>query len=600
MFAGSDSAFFQTINRVNADLGVRQKEVLLVIVVAASLVVAARVLGPFELRQDQSLQLEAAQRLRLGLGLSTTRTVTTAPDVMEAPSPIYLTDWPPALSLLVAGLLLCGLSLEVALKVMYAVVTLGGWVGWGLVANYVLAGHFSKGAALSWIYLIVSALLPVLYTPWWGGTDVFLWAGVPYVVLLLFLANYRPRPAALIVAAGLLFGLLCSMRYASFFLAIAASLILLQTTIPDIKAFLRRSALFFIPSLIFIVPVFLYVKQYRPRFSNLPSLGNDELNTTLIEVAGSLSTASVMFTGFPWLLNSVKQTEWLNYLVGAATLLAAVALPAALLQRTSLNFPELRKNFSLSLAFLPLSVLAFLVGIAFVSGMIYLPEQRYFQAVGLVGVLLVYEFFMRRAASRALKTAAGLLVVAFVAYSFVYLLSGVTARKRADVVHSVLSFTPSRSAELSTSEVINYPQQGLYTRKEGSRKKLQELSQSSARAIFFIQKNYQLYVYDNTRQQSPVAGLDLRLLPAADYWRQSYTSQAVDVYWVLEQSGPPADVKGNPLNFVSPENLKIVYHDAFERTTILKSEFPAGYRFSDRNSTSTHNARSFAASHKAS
>lgn len=130
---------------------------LLVMIVAASLVVAARALGPFELRQDQSLQLEAAQRLNRGLGLSTTRTMTISPDVLEAPAPVYLTDWPPALSLLVAGLLWCGLSLDVALKIIYVAITLGGWAGWGLVTNYILTKRFSKEQALPRLYLIVPA-----------------------------------------------------------------------------------------------------------------------------------------------------------------------------------------------------------------------------------------------------------------------------------------------------------------------------------------------------------------------------------------------------------------------------------------------------------
>ncbi|MEJ7712645.1 MAG: hypothetical protein WKF84_23060 [Pyrinomonadaceae bacterium] len=571
------------INRINSDLGVHRHEVLTAIILVAALVVAARILAPFEIRQDQSLQLEAAQRLCQGLGLTTTRSVATSLDVAEGPAPVYLTDWPPAFSLIVAGFLLSGMPLEIALKVIYAFTSLMGWIGWGIVANYFVARHFKKEVKIPWIYLVIPSLLPVLYTPWWGGTDIFLWAGVPYIVLLLFLANYHQRSAKFIVSAGLLFGFLCSIRYASFFIAIAASLILLQTTFPSIKLFLQRSALFFLPSLIFILPVFIYVNQYRPAESNLPQLGNSEFAWTLLETLASLSTASVMLTGFPWLLHIVRQSEALNYAVGLGTLLIIISLPLMLWKSTASSFSRLRENASLSFSLLPLSVVLFLVVIALMSGMIYIAEQRYFQAVGLIGVFIAFDLFMNRQAPRLLRTASGVIVAAFVAYSLVYLMFVGIPRKRADLIHTVLSYTQSRSRELSTSDDIGYPEHRLYTRKEGSRRKLKELHASYPGAIFFILRNYQLYVYDNLQEKAPVTGLDLRLFPTIDHWKRSYTSKAINVFWVLEQPTAEMNLKESQLSFVPNVNLKSVYYDPFEKTMILKSNFPAGHKFFNDN-----------------
>ncbi len=582
---------FSGINRINSDLDVHRHEVFKAIILFAALVVAARILAPFEVRQDQSLQLEAAQRLSKGLGLSTTRSVATSLDVAESPAPVYLTDWPPAFPLIVAGFLLSGVPVEIALKIIYAFTSLMGWIGWGIVANYFVARHFKKEIKIPWIYLVISSLLPVLYTPWWGGTDVFLWAGVPYIVLLLFLANYHQRSAKFIVSAGLLFGFLCSIRYASFFIAIAASLILLQTTFPSMKLFLQRSMLFFLPALIFILPVFIYVNQYRPAESNLPQLRNIEFTLTFLEALGSLSTASIMLTGFPWLLNIAKHSEALNYAVGLGTLLIVISLPLVLLKSTTPSFSKLRENASLSFSFLPLSVVLFLVVIAFMSGMVYSAEQRYFKAVGLIGVFVIFDLFMHRQAPRLLRTASGIIVAAFVAYTFVYLMFAVIPRKRADVIHTVLSFTQSRSRELSTSDNIGYPEHRLYTRKEGSRRKLKELHASHPDAVFFILNNYQLYVYDNLQEKAPVTGLDLRLFPTIDHWERSYTSKAINVFWVLEQQTAEMDLQQNQLSFIPNTNLKSVYYDPFEKTMILKSNFPAGYKFFNDNLQSSEPAR---------
>lgn len=579
MLSRIPSVFFGKIDSVNGDLGVHRNEVFKVIILCAALVVVARTFAPFEIRQDQSLQLEAAQRLYEGLGLTTTRAPVISLDIVEVPAPIYLTDWPPAFSLLVAACLFGGLPLGIALKAIYALVTLIGWIGWALIANYLIARHFRKGIKITWIYFLVPALLPVLYTPWWGGTDIFLWAGVPYVVLLLYLANYRPGPAKLIVIAGLLFGFLCSVRYASFFVAIAASLILFQTTFPSVKLFLQRSTLFFLPALMFILPVFVYVNQYRVERSNLPQLGKSNLGTSFWETAGTLSVASVMLTGFPWLVALARHSEKLNHAIGFITLAIIIALPLILLKSGASSHLRLKENFSLTLSFLPLSLFIFLTAIALMTGMIYIAEQRYFEAVGLTCVFLAFDVFMHRKVPRLVRVAFGLIVAAFVAYTFAYLMFAATSKRRAAAVHDVLSFTPSRSNELSTSENISYPQHRLYTRKESSRQKLRELHNAHPDAIFFILKNYQLYIYDNLWDGAPVTGLDLRVFPEVDYWQKSYTSKAVNVFWVLDQSSAQVDYRNSKLQFIPDANLKIVYNDSFEKTMILKSNFPAGYKF---------------------
>src|SRR5262245_19744651 len=111
----------------------KRNRVFSIIIVSALVLIAARFVAPFEVGKDQSSQLEAAQNLVQGRGLTTTNDVAPASfDITVDPQPRYLTWWPPGFSLILAAFLDLGFSLLLSLKLIYTATTLVGWIGWGI------------------------------------------------------------------------------------------------------------------------------------------------------------------------------------------------------------------------------------------------------------------------------------------------------------------------------------------------------------------------------------------------------------------------------------------------------------------------------------
>ena len=103
------------------------RRIFQVVMFFAILVTGARLPAPFEVGKDQSLQLEAAQRLVDGKGLTSTYYAHYGShDLSEPPIPEPLTWWPPGFPLLIAALLKTGLPLLVVLKSLYGLATIAG------------------------------------------------------------------------------------------------------------------------------------------------------------------------------------------------------------------------------------------------------------------------------------------------------------------------------------------------------------------------------------------------------------------------------------------------------------------------------------------
>lgn len=549
-----------------------------VIIISALIVIGARTLAPFEVGKDQATQLEAAQRLVAGFGLTTTNDVVPREsfDITVAPPSKYLTWWPPGFSLLVAALLYIGLPLLAALKIIYATLTLLGWIGWAIIASHFIARPSDYGATSSRIHLIIAALLPVFFTPWWGGTDVFLWAGIPFVFLWLFRAESNQPSFLLAALAGLLFGSLYAIRYASLFIGLAAALILFQVTYPDIKSFLKRMTVFFVSSLFIIVPVAIYIhlhSQSAPSMAEDASLIHEphSLLNTVDAIINCLPVASNLILSYPLFEQVVYRlnSSWLIYAAGIMSLLSIVSLPVILWRSAAPNARKAREDMALGFSFLPFALLVFLVTIMFMNYGDLLKVRRYYEPLALGGVFICYEIAIRRATYRAVKKASKAIVLMFALYVCVYLPALAFIPDRKDyVVSSVLSFTPSGNPKYqSTSQKIGYPSLRLYSRKESTRTKLKQLYKENPQALFYVEE-YGYFIYDEFRG-GPAPGSSLRVFPKIDFWRQAYTSKPVKIFWVLDRD--------TELDFVSDSNQKLVFSDPYERTKILVSNFPVGH-----------------------
>jgi hypothetical protein len=546
-----------------------------VIVVSAVLVTAARIVAPFEIRNDQGTQLEVAQRLVEGHGLTTNnRTPGESYDIATVPPPVYLTDWPPGFSVLVAGFLYLGLPLLATLKIIYAAVTLIGWFGWGAIASHFLARPvFSKGYA--WIHLIVVALLPILYTPWWGGTDIFLWTGIPLAFMCLF-GFGRNQPSLLSIAfAGLLFGLLCAMRYTSLFLGLAAALILFQVTYPHIKTFLKRFAVFLFAASAVMLPVTLFLLRHSQPLNNpdtVASSGSAEparIWETLRYILESLPVTSNLVVGHPILERIIYtlKTDWLTFSFGIISLIVIVSLPFIVWRSGPSAGLKTRDDMALSFSFLPISVVIFLLAVGLATQPAYLQIRRYYEPLMLCGIFVCYEIAFRRATPRLIKLSSRAIVVMFIFFVCLFLPAlALTARKEALAIY-VLGFTPSKTLKYqSTSQEISYPSLRLYSRKENSRAKVKELYKENPEALFYVE-TYGYFIYDGL-EGGPVPGRSFRPFPSLDFLGRAFTTTPVKIFWIVDEK--------RPLRFLEDSNKHVVFSDPFEQIKIVASDFSAG------------------------
>ena len=228
-------------------------QVFIVILTSAFMVILARLLGPLEISEDLSINLEASHRLIQGLGLTVASGLDF--DLNQTPNPEYLTQFPPGSSILMACLLFFKIPLPISLKIIYGLTTVIGWLAWAAISCHFLTKSIRFSSITLPLHFIVAAILPLFYTPSWTiqGTDIFLWSATPWITLLLFYSSLKSSKNYFVVLAGLLFGLLVSFRYASVFLAFAALLILLQVNFPRFKICFKKYLIFLSPSLFFIL-----------------------------------------------------------------------------------------------------------------------------------------------------------------------------------------------------------------------------------------------------------------------------------------------------------------------------------------------------------
>jgi hypothetical protein len=542
------------------------------------LVIAARTFAPFEVAKDQAAQLEAAHNLVEGKGLTTTEVVSTSPDITDNPSPKYLTWWPPGFTLIIALFLWLGLSLLVSLKLVFSLVTIVGWVGWGIIASRMLTGPMRIFGRAYPLHVIIAACLPVFFTLGWDGTDIIMWAGIPFVLLLLVQQSQKASYVSLI-SSGLLFGALYAIRYSSLFLGLAALITLVQVCWPDYRSSLKRFAVFVLSSFILILPTYIYSKLFAVGVSGISD------RATLTRITSSLSvvfdgilqklpmTAHMIFGNpVPDQILFQLNSRPLLYVSGLICVAILVSVPFILIHTNQAAGKRFQTDLALSVWLLPISLLATLVAINFAVRLGLVGVRRYYEPLALCGLLIFYQLATVRVTQRAIAYASRTVVLAFLIYVCVFLPSLAFMPDRSGrLVKTVLGFVPPNDVRYKgTSYRVSYPEFTIYSNKESGKQKLRELAEADPEALFFVEE-YAYFVYDGFCDGGPVPGKTLRVFSRPDYWSKAYTSRAVRVFWVVNEN--------TDLDFLDDSSQHVVFSDPVERTKIVQTDFPAGYRF---------------------
>jgi len=195
---------------------------------------------------DASLQILSAQMLIDGNGLTVFSN--TNPFLSEKPA-ATLTHFPAGYSLFVSGLLWLGSPLFLVPKIFGIIFTFLGWWGWArFLVRCLPAEKLQAPKQVAWGLLAI--LLPLFTTPSWDGTDIFLWAAVPWVLKWVCVAPSHEREYLLYSFAGFVCGVCCLMRYASVFLAACLGLVVILQSLTNFKKLLTRGFVFGLATLL--------------------------------------------------------------------------------------------------------------------------------------------------------------------------------------------------------------------------------------------------------------------------------------------------------------------------------------------------------------
>ncbi len=211
---------------------------------SASILTLLRFLNAADLDYDLTLQMEAAQNLLAGKGLSIYWPTET--DLAKPATLLTLTHFPAGYSLCAAGLISIGFSLGAVAKLSGAAGTLLGWWRWGRLADIFFKEGLLRSWTARWSCYIIAIATPLLFTPSWHGTDILLWAAVPWVLHWIVRAsddsvvekNWHDG------LAGVVCGVCVLMRYASMFLVVYAGFLILVQSKAHLKILTRRCAVF--------------------------------------------------------------------------------------------------------------------------------------------------------------------------------------------------------------------------------------------------------------------------------------------------------------------------------------------------------------------
>jgi hypothetical protein len=576
------------------------------ILISTFFVILARLLAPVEMNWDEAVQLEAAHRLVKGLGLTSTffpppyAPVQIPSNINQTPIPQALTWWPPGFSLLVAAFLFLGIPLASSLKILYSVTTLIGWFGWAIIGSHCLSKPLQLGARLFPAQLFIAAFLPVFYTPAWWGTDLFLWAGFPFVVLLLFHSTTRSK-LKYVVFAGLLFGFLVNIRYSTLFVAIVAFLILFQVNFYKFKTFTKNYSIFLGSSLFFIFPLGIYNKlagsnkptvslynnatgsstvpglpefvNFKGSFLNIFDAISSILHSSLtISQLSGISTQPVLirFTK-PFIESFESHLASHAAIYGAIWLLLVFSLPLLVLTRSkNFGIEEKKRDISLSLSLVPLSLLILLVASSFAQDYDFVGTPRYYIPVFLPALFIFYEFatLQMQKTYQLIKILFSILIITFLVYNLLYrpllIIKGKQLYLGQSVLGSYLSYKPD----------YRYPSNKVITLYDETSSTIRQFQKENPEALFFIQ-DYVFYVYDGHE--------GFRTLPVSDFWNRAYVDKAVKIFWVVSRRSCPGicpDHISKTIDKLSSQpGLKTVYTSPHDKAKILVSDLPKGYKF---------------------
>ncbi|HEY4281546.1 MAG TPA: hypothetical protein VGM62_00675 [Chthoniobacterales bacterium] len=395
----------------------------------ACLVILLRFVHGTNLGYDPTIQLQATQNLLAGHGL-TVYSLQAQPD-LAAPNRLeVLTYFPAGYSICAAAIMAVGAGPATTLKILGAIGTILGWWGWARLAYSFMRDGMMRSVAWRYVAAAIALMTPVLTTPLWTGTDIFLWAAVPWTLQLLARAAKSDAGSGgrFDFIAGVITGFAVLLRYQSLFLVGYGGLVIACQSLTKASAFFRRCLMFTVG-----VAPFLALQLFINHSSSSGSFNaggvtvhpdTARLSQYLRQALISISAANHPLIWWTpravaaFFTQGAKNAPWLVPLTYIVLIIIPVAFALRLGHRNVSAAARDVRSVSVGLLLvLPL----FLWACAF-GGAVYVGVIRYYQPLIPLAVLAAYSFAAIRREDDRIAARAGRLIARGYVAGFVFMM----------------------------------------------------------------------------------------------------------------------------------------------------------------------------------
>lgn len=543
-----------------------QNIVVILFGLTACLVVILRSMSPLMMNTDPSIQIGSALALLNGDGLGT---YALNDDISQPPKLSPLTWFPPGLSIAIFLLAQLGFSVAIALKLIYAIASLAGWFGWGLIFRDVMREQRQTLLSKS-IAIVLSILLPLYFTYDWVGTDLLLWAGIPFIIRWFYVSQ-QPRERNVSLWIGGLIGLMYAFRYAAIFLLVGFALFFV------IK---RRGWKNFAQIVLGFSAPYVAISIYRSLVTT--SLPSQLAVTKLLQPDFLLSKTMQILAG-------LRQVRFLLFshastLSSGGKILGVVSVCVLLLYASILLRGGSRKdepgtgidNDRLKIILcLNVGLLLFLAAISYVSSVdfVYLADHRYYYPLFPSLILVAYEAGFKLThptaiRDRLLKTIS-LICIGGLIFATITLFV-----REPDRVFGFDRF--------DTKVLAHYPSNDIVNKDPESHQKMIELLKQNPQAIAItFAEDFDIYHTEET-------SIRKRLLPASIFTTRFFSKHTVGrdlpVYLVFSVE-PNCKTycyynSGKEVELIKQiPKPKMIYANAAEGVKVFSTQLPKGFQF---------------------
>jgi hypothetical protein len=360
---------------------------------AAAVITVVRLLHATDV-DDLMIQIQAAQNLLEGKGLVVYWTA--AEDLSQPLALNGLTQYSAGYSWFAAAMMAVGLTPAAFGKIWGVLATLAGWWGWGRLA-YLYMGRPARTSRI-WqsVLLWIAAASPVLFTSKWGGTDIALWAVVPWV--LIFLTRAPDQSAQLDVKRDALAGFLISVgvlaRYASLFLVPYAVLVILAQSRLRGTLAAKRLAAFgsgLLPGV--VIQAYVILSTFGDSPPGGVSLNGERLGALGARIWETLPTLAAANAGvFFWLPGTVRFWAASGYELPALLVagIVLVGIPVALVTATRQPVTSWIYDLRVVAAGLLILLPVFLWTCGLFGPYVYVADRRYYEPLRPLAVCIAY------------------------------------------------------------------------------------------------------------------------------------------------------------------------------------------------------------------